>query len=132
LNDDANPYGDELREVWRRLYGETPSFLDWWTLYFVPNGADVLGQPLFVIFNYSFVETPPGWSSIGDTVHHPRLAGQRGIVATDQFHHIGGAVLVAQGPGTFRIEEGVPLMRILPVPRHLLSARYRFVDLEGA
>lgn len=133
LNDDADPHTDDLLGIWRDLYGEEhlPA-IDWWSQYFTPNGQDGLGQQLILLISYSFVETPHGWSSVADGFHFPGLAGQRGVVATDIFHHVGGAVLVPRAPGEFRIPEGAPLMRVLPVPRHLLSADYRLVELDDA
>jgi hypothetical protein len=133
LNEDADPHADDLLRVWRDLFGEAhlPA-IEWWSQYFMPNGQDGLGQQVLLLISYTFVETPAGWSSVGDGIHYAGLAGQRGVVATDVFHHVGGAVLVPRAPGEFRIEAGAPLMRVLPVPRSLLSGDYRVVELDRA
>jgi hypothetical protein len=132
LDDEAETRVEELLVIWRELYGEEhlPS-VDWWCEALSRHGPDGLGQPVLTLKTHCLTETPPGWSIIADAFHYPGLAGQRGIIATDVFYASGVCVFVAHGPGEFRIPAGAPLARILPVPRHLLSAEYRVLGLDG-
>lgn len=130
-NEDANPFADELLSTWRELYGEqTPSPVQWWTMYFIPNLPEMVGEMVQLIVPYAFIKTPPGWSTLCDGAHYPGLDGLRGVIATDLFHHTPPAYQYRQ-TGDFRLEYGDPLMRLLPVPRHLLDAPYEMLELSS-
>jgi hypothetical protein len=131
-NEDFDSHRAELIQTWRDLYGEDQiRHVDWWSDYVIVNGQEGLGEPNALVIVYAFIRTPPGWSTLGDGVHYPGIDGPRGVVATDLFHHA-SPVLVFRRTGDFRLEKGDPLMRLLPVPRHLLSAPYREIVLDKA
>jgi len=129
-NDDADSHGDELLALWRELYGEeSTGSIEWWSAYFLPSVPSLLGEPQFMVAPYVFLSTPPGWSSLADGAHYPGLDGLRGVIATDLFPHA-APVFQYRRPGDFRIRQGDPLMRLLPVPRYLLDAPYQRIELE--
>jgi hypothetical protein len=126
-NPDTATYGAELLAVWRELYGESClGPVDWWESYFLANNLPPIGEPVVLITPYAFIDTPPGWSVLADSVHYPGMDGLRGVVATDLFHHV-GPVFQFRRPGDFRLEVGDPLIRLLPIPRELLDAPYEQV-----
>jgi hypothetical protein len=92
-------------------------------MYFVPNVPELVGEMVQLIVPYAFIQTPPGWSTLCDGVHYPAMDGMRGIIATDMFNHT-PAVFQFRQAGDFTVKYNDPLMRLLPVPRHLLDAPY--------
>ena len=130
-NDVANSYREELLSTWRELYGEQSlRSIDWWSNLLLPSAPDLVGEPQVVIIAYAFIKTPQGWSTLCDGAHYPGLDGLRGLIATDLFHHPPPSFQYRQ-TGDFRLNYGDPLMRLLPVPRHLLDAPYEMVELSG-
>lgn len=80
------------------------------------------GEAILGLVPWAFTATPTGWSTLVDAYNHPSLDadGMRGIIATDWFHTLGN-VLQLHRPGKFTIRKGVPIMRLLPVPREMLK-----------
>jgi hypothetical protein len=131
-NDDADSHGDELLAVWHELYGEDSiRSIEWWAGYFLPSVSNLLGEPQFMIVPFAFLTTPPGWSTLADGAHYAGLDGLRGVIATDLFPHA-APVFQYRRPGDFRIGQGDPLMRLLPIPRYLLDAPHQMIELECA
>ena len=117
--------------TWRDLYGlKNPASVQWWSIYFLPNLPEVVGEAIQMIAAYAFLKTPPGWSTLCDSVHYPGLDGMRGVIATDVFHHTPPMFQYRQ-TGEFRLACGDPLTRLLPVPRTLLNAPYLTVELSS-
>ena len=128
-NEDANTYQEELLSTWRELYGDlSPSPVQWWSMYFIPNLPEMVGEQVQLIVPYTLLKTPPGWSTLCDGTHYPGLDGLRGVIATDLFYHA-PPVFHYRQTGDFRLEYGASLMRMLPVPRHLLDAPYEMREL---
>jgi hypothetical protein len=131
-NADADSHGEELLATWRDLYGpENIEFVDWWSDYFLTNVPMHLGEPIVLIIPYTFIQTPAGWSTLSDGLHYPGLDGLRGVIATDLFHHA-GPVFQFRHPGDFRLNAGDPMMRLLPIPRHLLDAPFEMIEPAAA
>lgn len=89
------------------------------------------GESILGLVPWAFTITPTGWSSVVDAYHHASIDadGMRGVIATDWFHTLGN-VLKLHRAGTFTLKRGVPMMRILPIPRDLLKATWETKTLE--
>ena len=92
------------------------------TRYFTPHPP---GEPHFFVKPWAFTETPAGWSSLLDGVHGDGYDVLRGVVSTDLFFATPAVFRVHREGSPVRVAEGQPLLRVIPVPRSLLSADYR-------
>jgi hypothetical protein len=102
------------------------------TKYFTPHPA---GEAHFFVKPWSFVTTPPGWSCLLDGIHGGGYDILRGVVSTDLFHATPAVFWLHQLHTSIEVPRGKPLLRVLPVPRALLTAGYRcrrFLDEEVA
>jgi len=121
-------HSEELVQAWSDLYGkENASLIDWMGDYVLETQKNVT-EPIVLVSPVDLVQTPPGWWTLVDGYHYPGLDGMRGAVATDVFPHVAPAFNFRRA-GDFHIEEGAPLARLLPVPRHLLEARYELIEI---
>lgn len=114
----------EARAQWIALFGEAGARLfDGLTVY--ANSLDPPRiEPQLLIHTLAFVRTPPGWSSVLDSLHIQAAEGLRGVQSTDTFYGLGTLLQFVQSM-PFTIEAGAPLLRVLPVPRAALRATYR-------
>ena len=127
VHDVAVELGEErarLRRDWRRLYDapEDDPALAMLDVY-ATGVAPPLREPLLLVLPWAFVVTPPGWSSVLDTLGDAfaGLEGLRGVVATDRFAHL-APTYEATRPGPLAIPRGAAIGHVLPVPRALLAA----------
>ncbi|MCS6902448.1 MAG: hypothetical protein RMJ98_22545, partial [Myxococcales bacterium] len=100
------------------------------TKYFTPHPA---GEAHFFVKPWAFVTTPPGWSCLLDGIHGVGYDILRGVVSTDLFHATPAVFWLHRLHTSIHVPRGTPLLRVLPVPRSLLTAGYRrrgFLD-EG-
>ena len=93
------------------------------TKYLTPHPA---GEAHFFVKPWAFVRTPPGWSSLVEGEHGAGYDVMRGVVSTDRFHAT-PAVFWLHGPTSITVPAGAPLVRVVPVPRSLLTAGWRAV-----
>ena len=77
-------------------------------------------EPMFNILTWTFMTTPPGWSSLVDGDHADTTDGLRGVLSTDVFHHL-TVVRRANVIGPITLAAGRPLIRALPIPRSCLD-----------
>lgn len=100
------------------------------TKYFTPHPP---GEAHFFLKPWAFVTTPPGWSCLLDGVHGDGYDVLRGVISTDQFHATPAVFTVYKLHTMIDIPRRTPLLRVLPVPRSLLSAGFRevsFLDMR--
>jgi hypothetical protein len=96
------------------------------TKYFTPHPP---GEPHFFVKPWALTATPPGWASLVEGRHGDGYDVMRGIVSTDVFHAT-PAVFHVHAQGTrFEVAEGAPLLRVIPVPRALLTHEFRLRTL---
>jgi hypothetical protein len=119
-------------EAWTRLYGDRAAraLARHLTAYARSTHGPRIGEPYLTFTPWAFVTTPPGWSSVVDGAHFPRLDGMRGVISTDSYHGLFEVWQFVE-TGRFAIPRGAPLMRVLPVPRDLLRAGLRDVAGNG-
>jgi hypothetical protein len=124
----------EVRRTWAGAYGQ--AFLEehrgamlYLTKYFTPHPP---GEPHFFVKPWALTRTPPGWSSLLDGIHGEGYDVLRGVVATDLFHATPAVFLVRREAAVIRVAEGAPLLRVLPVPRRLLDARFSVARLPDS
>lgn len=112
----------QLSQIYRDHYGEEAcqNALEFLSGYFYCHNRD---EPLFLIQPWTFMTTPAGWVSLVDGCHGESYDGMRGVIASDQFRGISMAYRL-YGPCRIAIRAGAPLMRVLPVPRHMLKATF--------
>jgi hypothetical protein len=122
---------ERLRHDWRAVYGDdgVERLNRFLVGYVRSTHGPRIGEPFLTFTPWVFIETPPGWSSFVDGFHFPGLDGMRGVVSTDKYHAT-FQVWQFTETGRFEIGRGAPLLRVLPVPRRLLQAGVRAVDLE--
>lgn len=92
------------------------------TKYFTPHPP---GEAHFFVKPWSFVRTPPGWSSLVDGVHGAGYDVLRGVISTDLFHATPAVFWLHQPGKSVEIPRDTPLIRVTPVPRWLLAAGHR-------
>ena len=110
----------DARETWRSLFGDAAvDRFDHLGEYF-SYPPQPQHEPLFNILTWTFMTTPPGWSSIVDGFHDSTSEGQRGVLSTDAFHHV-SAIRRAYAPARILLADRQPLLRIIPVPRACLA-----------
>jgi hypothetical protein len=91
------------------------------TKFFTPHPP---GDPHFFVKPWSFFRTPAGWSSLLDGINGSGFDVLRGVVSTDSFFAT-PAVFRLFGEGArISVKKGQPLLRVIPVPRHLLLAGF--------
>jgi hypothetical protein len=117
-----------FRDDWTELYGAEKLSSNWLTDYTM--AGPLRGEPYLPISPWVFAVTLPGWSSIIDGSHLDGLDGMRGVISTDIYFGILPLWQFSK-PGRFTVSRGVPLARVLPVPRRLLKATYRTLSLDG-
>lgn len=81
------------------------------------------GEPHFFVKPWSFVRTPPGWSSLVEGVSGEGHELLRGVVRTDGFHAV-PAVFHVTTTRPVRVRAGAPMLEVVPVPRELLAATF--------
>lgn len=117
-----------MRDKWTQWYGPRGgSALDFLSSYFV---GPKRGEPYFLVQPWTFLETPAGWSTVVDGVHADGYDGLRGVVATDVLRSFNMAYRILK-PGLVRIERDQPLLRAMPVPRHLLRSQVEIHHLPN-
>ena len=79
-------------------------------------------EPRWLLQSWVFVKTTPGWSTVTDGCQLPGSTGMRAVIRSDMFHSV-VMVYHLDGPGTFSIPAGAPLLRYHPLPRSLQEAR---------
>lgn len=85
------------------------------TKYMTPHPA---GEPHFFTKPCALVVTPPGWSTLVEGVAVPGVGETlRGLVHTDQFHAVPSVFALPTAARSGRIDRGVTLSRMLPLPR---------------
>jgi hypothetical protein len=99
------------------------------TKYFTPHPA---GEAHLFVKPWSFVRTPPGWSSLLEGAHGDGWDVMRGVVATDGFFATPAVFRVHRLGEPIVVEAGEPLLTVTPVPRRLLDAGYREVRWRDA
>jgi hypothetical protein len=97
------------------------------TKYFTPH---VPGEPHFFVKPAALLATPPGWSCLLDGIHGPAYDILRGIVATDSFHATPAVFRVHREGERLRVPAGLPLLRMIPIPRSLLEHPVRLHRLS--
>ncbi len=106
--------------------GGHPGALLYLTKYFTPHTP---GEPHFFVKPWAFVTTPPGWSCLVEGVHGDGWDVLRGVVATDVFHATPAVFQVRREGHAIQVAEGEPLIRVIPLPRSLLEAGFRRLEL---
>jgi hypothetical protein len=96
------------------------------TKYFTPHPP---GEPHFFVKPWALTATPPGWSSLVEGMHGDGYDVMRGIVSTDVFHATPAVFRVHREGARFQVAEGAPLLRVIPLPRALLSHEFRLSTL---
>jgi hypothetical protein len=109
--------------------GGHPGALLYLTKYFTPHTP---GEPHFFVKPWAFVTTPPGWSCLVEGCHGDGWDVLRGVVATDVFHATPAVCHVRREGRAIEVAEGEPLIRVLPLPRSLLEASYRRLELPDS
>jgi hypothetical protein len=139
LDPDSEALARGAREVERCFAGALgPDFVSerrgalWYlTKYFTAHPA---GEAHFFVKPWSFVTTPPGWSCLIEGAHGPGYDVMRGVVSTDVFHATPAVFWLHQPGRSIEVPAGTPLVRVIPVPRRLLTAGYEvttFLDERG-
>jgi len=119
-----------MRKDWSKLYGaEALPKIEYWLQYLIGISGPYR-EPFLGIAPWALVATPPGWSSITDSFSIDGADGMRGVISTDSFFGL-DFVWQFHKLGTFKMSRGVPLARILPVPRRLLESSFRELPLCG-
>jgi len=101
---------------------EHPGAALYLTKYFTPHPP---GEPHFFVKPWAFTQTPAGWSSLLDGLHGDGYDVMRGVVSTDTFFATPAVFRVHREGEPIRVPEGRPLLRVIPVPRSLLTSEYR-------
>ena len=122
-----HPLTEKLIQIWTKVGGAAGER-------FANTVADFVWLPaatesFFNVAPWVLLKTPPGWSSVYDGIHFENAEGLRGVVRTDQLHQVSGVYRLINGP-TLSIKKGSSLMRILPIPRHLLNPEYQIKSAE--
>jgi hypothetical protein len=120
-----DPLTPDLVEAWTKVGGDAGERFANTVAQFVWLPAPT--ESLFNVAPWALLKTSPGWSSIYDGVHFENAEGLRGVVRTDQLHQVTGVYRLINGPRLL-IKEGSDLMRILPIPRHLLNPEYKVMN----
>lgn len=82
------------------------------------------GEPHFFVKPWAFTRTPAGWSSLLDGIHGDGFDVLRGVVSTDSFFATPAVFRVTREGTAIRVRKGQPLLRVVPVPRQLLTAGF--------
>jgi hypothetical protein len=101
---------------------EHPGAALYLTRYFTPHPP---GEPHFFVKPWAFTQTPPGWSSLLDGLHGDGYDVMRGVVSTDTFFATPAVFRIHREGAPVQVPEGVPLLRVVPVPRSLLAAEFK-------
>ncbi len=96
------------------------------TKYFTPHPP---GEPHFFVKPWALTATPPGWSSLLEGAHDDGYDVLRGVVSTDVFHATPAVFRVHREGVRFEVDEGAPLLRVIPVPRALLGHEFQMRSL---
>lgn len=99
------------------------------TKYFTPHTP---GEPHFFVKPAALTVTPPGWSCLVDGLHGDGYDVLRGVVSTDTFHATPAVFRLFREGEPIRVAAGAPLLRVIPLPRSLLSTTWRAVALDDA
>lgn len=99
------------------------------TKYFTPHTP---GEPHFFVKPAALAVTPPGWSCLVDGCHGDGYDVLRGVVSTDTFHATPAVFRLWREGEPIRVVAGTPLLRVIPVPRPLLSTTWRAIALDDA
>ena len=131
LSVDVPDVRDQLHQEWTALFGpisvERLESLFGYMMIPTPHR----GEPVIGIMPRAFAVTPPGWSTLVDSFDFPGLDGMRGVVSTDTYFGTGSFWQLYK-PMKFTIPRGANLIRLLPVPRRLLSATFSKRSLDRA
>jgi len=116
-----------LFQGFRRLYGvgfvdKHPGALLYLSKYFTTHPP---GEPHFFVKPWAFTRTPPGCSVLVDGYPGDGYEVLRGVVACDQFHATPAVFSVQRSDEWLSVPGRAPLVRVLALPRPLLSATYR-------
>jgi hypothetical protein len=122
----------EVERTWAATYGDAAIERDrralWYlTKYVTPHPP---GEPHFFVKPFAFTSTPPGWSSVVEGVHGDGYDVLRGVVSTDSFFATPAVFHVRRVGEAIQVASGAPLVRVIPVPRSLLGARWRPVSFH--
>ena len=120
-----------VRSAFREAMGaaaglEHPGSELYLTKYFTPHPP---GEPHFFVKPWALTATPPGWSSLVEGMHGDGYDVLRGVVSTDVFHATPAVFRVHREGARFHVAEGAPLLRVIPLPRALLSHEFRLRTL---
>jgi hypothetical protein len=123
----------ELRALWARVYGpevleneSTRGAVLYLAKYFTPHPP---GEPHFFVKPWTFLCTPPGWSTLLEGCHGPGYDVLRGVVWTDRFFATPAVFKLHGERGVVRVDAGTPLLRAIPLPRALDAARPELLSL---
>lgn len=105
----------------------SPRALLYFTKYFTLHPP---GEPHFFVKPWAFMQTPPGWSSLLEGLHGDGFDVLRGVVATDVFHATPAVFQVDRMGTPIQVGLGQPLLRVIPIPRRLITAGFREVALS--
>lgn len=116
-----------MAAAWRDAVGggarlEHPGSELYLTKYFTPHPP---GEPHFFVKPWALTATPPGWSCLVEGIHGDGYDVLRGIVSTDVFHATPAVFRVHREGAWIAVPEGAPLLRVIPVPRSLLTHEFR-------
>jgi hypothetical protein len=131
---DVGALAERFRKRWAKLYGEASLPAAEWITQFAPTTPIATrGEPYFILTPFVFCATTPGWSCIvdGADLGAGSIAGLRGVVATDRYVGI-APVYHCHAPLRFEVRRGVPIARLLPVPRRLLQVPIRVLHVREA
>lgn len=104
-------------EGWARAHEGAVLYL---TKYVTPHPH---GEPHFFVKPWSFVRTPPGWSSLVEGISGEGHELLRGVVRTDGFHAV-PAVFQVSATRPLRVRAGAPMLEVVPIPRELFGATF--------
>lgn len=125
---------EEIERTWDEALGagyvEAHRGALWYlTKYFTPHTP---GEPHFFVKPAALTVTPPGWSCLVDGCHGDGYDVLRGVVSTDVFHATPAVFRLWREGEPIRVAAGAPLLRVIPVPRALLSTSWRAIALDDA
>jgi len=133
LSYDANELkrlAGEVERTFTDAYGE--GFVEkhrgaiWYlTKYFTPHPP---GEPHFFVKPWAFVRTQSSWSCLLEGVNGDGYDVMRGVIASDSFHAAPAVFLLRRLGEPIDVPRGTPLLRVFPIPRTLLSSRFRIAD----
>lgn len=114
------------RALWPELYGEAGIVTDRQFEFCYESPPDERG---FNTISPAMCMTPEGWVSIVDGFRFGSAWGLRGVIETNWYPGL-TTLYRFDGPAKLHLRSGLPLLRVIPVPRALLAAQMKKLTLE--